>query len=115
MEEINKILNSALTDLDKKWKEERKKDKQIRKENKGLFLLYSDSYKSKFNNKIVKPQIITPYFLIKTIDNKFIYGSRTYNNKRELTTEEHKQYFKLLDKVKKANKNLNKFKDSLKV
>ena len=103
MKQINKNLNSALTDLDKKWKEERKKAKQIRKENKGLFLLIG-----------YKENVITPYFLIKTIDNKFIYGSRTYNNKRELTTEEHKQYFKLLDKVKQTNNKLNKFKDSLK-
>ena len=55
-----------------------------------------------------------PYFLIKEINGLYHFGSFGLPNKRELTEQEHKDYFKLLDKQKKINKQIEKFKQGLK-
>ena len=108
-EQINKALNDGFKSITERWKKEDKLNKEIRKENKGLILLYEKGLKNQ--------SVIVPYYLLNEIKqdiNLYCYGSRGYHNKRELTTEEHIKYFKLLDKLKRINKQIDKFKDGLK-
>ena len=105
--ETNNLINEVLTDLNKKFRQEKIKDKQIRQNNKGLFLLWDKGL-----NQVFKK--IAPYYLIKEIDKLFYFGAMGLRNKRELTKQEHKDYFKLIDKQKKINKRIEKFKRDLK-
>ena len=104
-EQINKALNDGFKSITERWNKEDRLNKEIRKTKKGLFLLYEGKYK-----------IICPYYSIEYIRElkKFSYGSRLYKERRPLTEEEHKQYFKLLDKLKRINKQIDKFKGCLK-